>query len=123
MEAGLASRSLECSPAPAAEEWAVADGGTDELELTVVMPCLNEERTLPICMMKALKTMHELRIKGEVVVVDNGSTDRSVAIAEAGGARVVHQSLKGYGNALKKGFAEARGRYIIMGDCDDSYDF
>jgi glycosyltransferase involved in cell wall biosynthesis len=99
---------------------AIDDG---ELELSVVMPCLNEERTLPVCIDKALSTMRRLDIKGEVVIVDNGSTDNSVAVARAHGARVVHQSLKGYGNALRKGFAEARGRYIIMGDCDDSYDF
>src|SRR6516225_5450657 len=67
--------------------------------------------------------MRELSIAGEVVVADNGSTDRSIELAEQAGARVVHQPLKGYGNALRKGFAEARGRFIIMGDCDDSYDF
>src|SRR5207247_1982374 len=65
----------------------------------------------------------ELGICGEVVVMDNGSTDRSVELAEVAGARVVHHSLKGYGNALRRGFQEARGQYIIMGDCDDSYDF
>jgi glycosyltransferase involved in cell wall biosynthesis len=67
--------------------------------------------------------MQQLGIRGEVVVVDNGSTDRSVEVAEAAGARVVHQPLKGYGNALRKGFAEARGEFILMGDADDSYDF
>lgn len=92
------------------------------IELSVVLPCLNEERTLPICIDKARKTMAELEIEGEVVVVDNGSTDRSVEVAEAAGARVIHQPLKGYGNALRKGFEEARGRYLIMADCDDSYD-
>jgi glycosyltransferase involved in cell wall biosynthesis len=93
------------------------------LELSVVMPCLNEEMTLPVCIEKALKTMLELDIDGEVVVVDNGSTDRSVEVAQEAGARVVHQPLRGYGNALRKGFDEARGRYIVMGDADDSYDF
>ncbi|HWG44483.1 MAG TPA: glycosyltransferase family 2 protein [Gemmataceae bacterium] len=93
------------------------------LELSVVMPCLNEARTVGRCVEKALRTMRELGIAGEVVVSDNGSTDDSVTLAEQAGARVVHQPLKGYGNALRKGFAEARGRYIIMGDCDDSYDF
>jgi glycosyltransferase involved in cell wall biosynthesis len=102
------------------EQPQVADG---ELELSVVMPCLNEERTLPSCIAKALAAMESHGISGEVVVVDNGSTDRSVSVAREHGARVVHQTLKGYGNALRKGFAEARGRYVIMGDCDESYDF
>ncbi len=93
------------------------------VELSVVMPCLNEERTLPTCIGKALRTMAELGIHGEVVIVDNGSTDRSVEVATEAGARVVHESAKGYGNALRRGFEEARGKFIIMGDCDDSYDF
>src|SRR5438874_9313596 len=97
-----------------------ADG---EWELSVVMPCLNEERTLPTCIANALAAMRENGIAGEVVVVDNGSTDRSVTVAREHGARVVHQPLKGYGNALRKGFAESRGRFVLMGDCDDSYDF
>src|SRR5438105_15711419 len=87
------------------------------------MPCLNEERTLPVCISKALKTMREHGIAGEVVIADNGSTDRSVVVAQEHGARVVRQPLKGYGNALRKGFAEARGTFVLMGDCDDSYDF
>src|SRR4051812_7784470 len=102
------------------ERQQVVDG---DLELSVVMPCLNEERTLPSCIAKAIAAMEAHRIVGEVVIVDNGSTDRSVVVAREHGARVVHQPLKGYGNALRKGFAEARGRFILMGDCDDSYDF
>jgi glycosyltransferase involved in cell wall biosynthesis len=93
------------------------------IELSVVMPCLNEEQTLPICIQKALGAMRDLGVAGEVVVADNGSTDRSVEIARQCGARVIHQPLRGYGNALRAGFDEARGRFIIMGDCDDSYDF
>ncbi len=93
------------------------------LELTVVMPCLNESRTLPVCIGKALDTMRKLDISGEVLIVDNGSQDDSVAVATAAGARVVSEPLPGYGNALRRGFAEAQGRLIIMGDCDDSYDF
>ncbi|MFZ5831760.1 MAG: glycosyltransferase family 2 protein [Planctomycetota bacterium] len=93
-----------------------------ELELSVVMPCLNEERTLPICIRKARDTMEQLGIRAEVLIVDNGSTDRSVEVARECGARVIHQPLRGYGNALRLGFEEARGRYIIMADCDDSYD-
>jgi glycosyltransferase involved in cell wall biosynthesis len=93
------------------------------LELSIVMPCLNEEKTLPVCIGKALATLAKLGVQGEVVVVDNGSTDCSVEVARRAGARVVQQPLRGYGNALRKGFDEARGRYIIMGDADDSYDF
>lgn len=93
------------------------------IELSVVMPCLNEARTVGRCVEKALRTLRELGISGEVIVSDNGSTDGSVELAQHAGARVVHQPLKGYGNALRKGFAEARGRFIVMGDCDDSYDF
>jgi len=92
-------------------------------EVSVVMPCLNEELTLPICIRKAQETIRKLGLDGEVVVADNGSTDRSVEIAESMGARVVHQPLKGYGNAYMAGFAGARGKYIVMGDSDDSYDF
>ena len=102
---------------------AVSKDQDTPLELTVVMPCLNEERTLPICVGKAVSTIQKLGIQGEVLIVDNGSTDRSVEVAQAAGARVVHQTLKGYGNALRKGFDEAAGRFIIIGDCDDSYDF
>ncbi|MCE9534416.1 MAG: glycosyltransferase family 2 protein [Planctomycetes bacterium] len=105
------------------EQLRTPSGATPTLELSVVMPCLNEEKTVAICVEKAVRTMRELGIAGEVVIVDNGSTDQSVAVAEAAGARVVYHPLKGYGNALRRGFAEAQGRYIIMGDCDDSYDF
>jgi len=103
--------------------WSLSFPPQLQLELSVVMPCLNEERTVGICVEKAVRTMRELGINGEVVIVDNGSGDRSVEVAKAAGARVVYHPLKGYGNALRRGFAEARGRYIVMGDCDDSYDF
>ncbi len=93
------------------------------LELSVVMPCLNEERTVGACVEKAVRTMRELGIHGEVVIVDNGSSDRSVEVATAAGARVIYHPIKGYGNALRRGFAEAKGWFIIMGDCDESYDF
>ena len=93
------------------------------LELSVVMPCLNEERTVGVCVEKAVRTTRELGIHGEVVIVDNGSSDRSVEVATAAGARVIYHPIKGYGNALRRGFAEAKGWFIIMGDCDDSYDF
>jgi len=93
------------------------------IEISVVMPCLNEEDSVGICVRKALAGISETGLRGEVVVSDNGSTDNSVAVAEAAGARVVHQPLRGYGNAYLKGFAESQGRIIVMGDSDDTYDF
>lgn len=87
------------------------------------MPCLNEARTLRECVVKARRCLQELGIAGEVIVADNGSTDGSIALAEAAGARVVHASRRGYGAALQAGIAAARGRYVVMGDCDGSYDF
>jgi glycosyltransferase involved in cell wall biosynthesis len=93
------------------------------IELTIVLPCLNEAETLATCIRKALGAVHELGIAGEVVVADNGSTDGSVDIALRSGARVVLVKERGYGNALMGGIAAARGRYILMGDADDSYDF
>ncbi|MBU1650900.1 glycosyltransferase family 2 protein [bacterium] len=93
-----------------------------EFEVSVVMPCLNEEQTVGICIRKAKETMEKLGIHGEVVISDNGSTDRSVELSEELGARVVHQPEKGYGNAYIKGLAEARGKFIVMADSDDSYD-
>lgn len=91
--------------------------------VTAVMPCLNEENTLGICISKALACFDRLGVAGEVVVADNGSTDRSVAIAESLGARVVHVPVKGYGAAVSAGARAAYGRVIIMGDSDDSYDW
>jgi len=93
-----------------------------EFELSVVMPCLNEEITVGACIRKAQDTIKKLGINAEVVISDNGSTDRTVEIAEELGARVVHQPLRGYGNAYIKGLSEAKGKYIIMADSDDSYD-
>ncbi|HET8833230.1 MAG TPA: glycosyltransferase family 2 protein [Gemmatimonadales bacterium] len=91
--------------------------------VSVVMPCLNEEAAIGPCIDKIHRTFAAAAIDGEIVVCDNGSTDDSVAIAERMGARVVHQPLRGYGNAYLKGFASARGRYLVMGDADDTYDF
>ena len=91
--------------------------------VSVVMPCLNEEEAIGPCIEKIRATFASAGIDGEIVVCDNGSTDASVAIAERMGARVVHQPLRGYGNAYLKGFASARGRYLVMGDADDTYDF
>ncbi|MDA0171547.1 glycosyltransferase family 2 protein [Solirubrobacter taibaiensis] len=98
-------------------------GGDDEIELSVVMPCLNEADTLEICIRKAQQAMEAGGIDGEIIVADNGSIDGSQQIAESLGARVVPVAAKGYGNALMGGIAAARGRYVIMGDADDSYDF
>jgi len=92
-------------------------------EVSVVMPCLNEEETVGKCIKKTFDSFKRLNIEGELIVCDNGSRDRSVQIAKSLGARVVYQEKKGYGSAYMKGFEEARGKYIIMGDSDDSYDF
>jgi glycosyltransferase involved in cell wall biosynthesis len=93
------------------------------LELSIVMPCLNEAETLAICIVKAQTSLRDLNIAGEVVIADNGSSDGSQAIAMQHGARVVEVKAKGYGNALMGGILAAHGSYIIMGDADDSYDF
>ena len=93
------------------------------MEVSVVIPCLNEAETLEICIKKALSVLKEQQIYGEVIVADNGSTDGSQAIAKKSGARVIHVEARGYGNALMEGIAAAQGRFIIMGDADDSYDF
>jgi glycosyltransferase involved in cell wall biosynthesis len=93
------------------------------MELSIVMPCLNEAKTLPVCLQKAFEYLRVSGVDGEVVVADNGSTDGSVEIAEQAGARVVHVTGKGYGAALSSGIHEAHGRYVIMGDSDASYDF
>lgn len=95
----------------------------DAIEVSVVMPCLNEADTLEVCIRKAQAAMSQHGIRGEVLVADNGSSDGSPDIATRLGARVVPVTAKGYGNALMGGIAAARGRFIIMGDADDSYDF
>jgi glycosyltransferase involved in cell wall biosynthesis len=95
----------------------------DRPELSIVMPCLNEAETLGICVRKAQKALKDLNVAGEVVIADNGSTDGSPEIAAALDARVIHVAEKGYGSALLGGIKAARGRWVIMGDADDSYDF
>jgi len=92
-------------------------------EVSIVIPCLNEADTLAVCIDKARQAFRDAGIDGEVVIGDNGSTDDSPGIAAAHGARVVHVAERGYGSALMGGIAAARGRYVIMGDADDSYDF
>src|SRR5438105_12917098 len=92
-------------------------------EISVVIPCLNEEHWIGPCIDKAIAAFEAAGIFGEVVVSDNGSSDASVEVAERHGARVVHATVKGYGSALRKGIEEARGEFIIMGDADGSHDF
>lgn len=94
-----------------------------ELELSIVMPCLNEADTLATCIKKARRALDEQGIMGEIIIADNGSTDGCPEIASSLGARVVYVEAKGYGSALMGGIAAARGRYVLMGDADDSYDF
>lgn len=92
-------------------------------EVSIVIPCLNEENSIGIVVEKAKRAIEMMGVSGEVIVADNGSTDRSVEIALSKGARVVHVAQKGYGNALRGGIEAARGRIIVIGDADDSYDF
>jgi glycosyltransferase involved in cell wall biosynthesis len=93
------------------------------VELSVVMPCLNEVDTIASCVKAAMETLREHRIIGEVIVADNGSIDGSQQIATKLGARVISVPEKGYGSALMGGIAASRGKYVLMGDADDSYDF
>jgi glycosyltransferase involved in cell wall biosynthesis len=95
----------------------------EDVELTILMPCLNEAETLGMCIGKALRFLARTEIAGEVLIADNGSTDGSIEIANELKARVVNIPLRGYGAALQGGIRAARGRYVIMGDADDSYDF
>jgi hypothetical protein len=91
--------------------------------VSIVMPCLDEEETVGTCVEKALGWLTRTGRPGEVLVIDNGSSDRSVEVATAAGARVIHERRRGYGQAYLRGFAEARSEYIVMGDSDDTYDF
>jgi glycosyltransferase involved in cell wall biosynthesis len=96
---------------------------SETIEVSVVMPCLNEAETLESCIRKAQRALLEANIAGEIIVADNGSSDGSIEIAQRLGAQVVKVQDKGYGNALMSGIAAARGKFIVMGDADDSYDF
>lgn len=109
-------------PAPiAAEQPAARPAGA--VQVSVVMPCLNERDTIGPCITRALAALAALGLPGEVIVADNGSTDGSIEIAQQLGARVVHQAVRGYGAAYMKGIAAAQGEYILMGDSDSTYDF
>ena len=108
-----------------ASEGALPDsvGATQPVDVSVVIPCLNEANSLAYCVDKAMGAFRNAGLSGEVIVADNGSTDASIQIAEERGARVLRVTERGYGAALRAGIAAARGPYIIMGDADDSYDF
>lgn len=93
------------------------------MELTILMPCLNERQTLGLCIEQAQKFIDNNKLSAEILVADNGSTDGSQQLAQALGARVIYVLFKGYGNALRGGIEASRGKYIIMADCDMSYDF
>jgi glycosyltransferase involved in cell wall biosynthesis len=103
------------SPAPASTE--------EQHFISIVMPCLNERETVTTCVNKAKSWLQQCGYAGEVLVVDNGSTDGSPELALAAGARVLHEPVKGYGSALRRGFREAKGDWLVMGDCDDTYEF
>ena len=93
------------------------------MEVSVIIPCLNESRTVGLCVGKALRAMREANAEGEVVGIDNGSTDDSIRVAKESGARVVREDVRGYGSALRRGIREAKGVFVIMADGDDTYDF
>lgn len=97
--------------------------GTSCPEVSVVIPCLNEARSIAACVDAAVQALRSANIRGEVVVADNGSTDGSQEVATEHGARVIHAELRGYGSALRSGIAQARGAFIILGDADGSHDF
>lgn len=93
----------------------------ESIEITILFPCLNEEETIGECIEEAWEFLNKEHITGEILVVDNGSTDRSAELASAHQARVVTEDIRGYGSALRRGIREARGAYIIMADADMSY--
>ena len=102
---------------------AISGAATTQVQISAVIPCLNEQETIGLCIEKALKSFDTLGVRGEVVVADNGSTDQSVAVAQLSGAKVVHERRKGYGAALLRGIRESNGEIIVMADADDSYDW
>jgi glycosyltransferase involved in cell wall biosynthesis len=125
------ARESRPGPQPVGQAVPAADGSesgqeavlqqSPEIELSVVLPCLNEAETLEVCVRKAIASLERLGVVGEVVVADNGSTDGSQEIARAAGARVVDIPRRGYGAALRGGIEAARGRFVLMADADDSY--
>ncbi len=105
------------------EQLRILDFQTEEIEVSVVMPCLNEAETIEDCVRKAIAALEHAHLRGEVIVADNGSTDGSQVIAQQAGGLVIPVAEHGYGAALRTGFLAARGKYIIMADSDGSYDF
>lgn len=98
-------------------------GRDRSVEVSVVIPCLNEANSIAFCISKAIAALQQIDVAGEILVADNGSTDDSIKIAEAQGARVVRVAAKGYGSALRGGINAVQGKFVIIGDADDSYDF
>ncbi|MBQ7955411.1 MAG: glycosyltransferase family 2 protein [Lachnospiraceae bacterium] len=95
----------------------------ESLELSIIMPCLNEENTVGLCVDEAGEFIRKYCIHGEILVVDNASADASAEIARKHGARVITEEKRGYGNAIRAGIAGSKGRVLIIGDCDTTYDF
>ena len=123
-EVGMSATATTASPGKPLEfPSPTEDGASGAVDVSVVIPCLNEAKSIASCIDKALKAFRTCEVCGEVVVADNGSTDGSIEIALEHGARLTHVEARGYGNALRTGIEEARGKFIIMGDADDSYDF
>src|SRR5882762_6783043 len=116
-------RSVNAKELSMTNEPRVASNVQSAVEVSVVIPCLNESNSIGICVSKAMNAFHAAGLRGEVVVADNGSTDGSIEIAGKLGARVVRVQARGYGSALRAGIAAAHGAFIVMGDADDSYDF
>lgn len=121
LAAGRRAADLTATDRSATADAATTDTATTDLEVSVVLPCLDEARTLGTCIDHARRAMAAMGVHGEVVVADNGSTDDSRGIATRAGARVVDVPERGYGAALRAGIAAARGRYVVMADADDSY--
>jgi glycosyltransferase involved in cell wall biosynthesis len=117
------SMTLDSSREALGEQGFFGDGPNSQVDVSVVIPCLNEANSLAFCVDKAQRAFKRAGLRGEVVVADNGSTDGSIEIAQSHGARVVHVRERGYGSALKAGILGSLGTYVIMGDADDSYDF
>jgi glycosyltransferase involved in cell wall biosynthesis len=114
---------MQARQAPQAQNGHTVPADGFEFDISIVMPCLNEEAAVGACVEKALQSIAESGMTGEVLVVDNDSTDASAELASAAGARIVREPVRGYGRAYLAGLAESRGRFIVLGDSDGTYDF